>query len=220
MGPRKITLWRIANHDFNRAVRAWRSQLSPKEILMLLAQQRARAITVSIRSLALATAGTFWLLANKSELSLRVALVELSIPASYVNFVVATLLMTTITYGISYFILNEFVRVASIRLFKFDSPWALTAIFDGASAWSNAIVPQWRFLTSSNAHKRLGTATLLLVNLPTLAIAAVSFITVVLVGWRVITHEGLLTFGGTPAASASNREQTGRRRPPTVRATA
>jgi hypothetical protein len=141
-------------------------------------------------------AGTLWLLANKADLSLKVALVDLSIPISFVNFAVACLLLSTILHVLSYFILNEFVRVASNRLFKFDSPWALTAIFDGGGVWSNTAITQWRFFASSTAHSRIGKMTVLIVNLPILAILFVSFLTVVLVGWRVITHEGLLSLGG------------------------
>lgn len=196
MADRKISLVRMALHDFNRALRAWRGHLSAKEIIFLLSEQRRRALTVSMKALLAATVGTLWLLANKSEMSLKVALVDLSIPAAYVDFAVSVCLMTSIVHALSYFLLNDFVRIAVKHLLKFDSPWALTAVVDGEGVWSNAITPQWRFLSSGTSHKRLAKLALFFVNLPLLAITTICWVTAIRVGFHVLNTEGVFSVGG------------------------
>jgi hypothetical protein len=196
MTDRKISLARMALHDFNRAIRAWRGHLSAKEIIFLLSEQRRRALMISMKALLVATIGTLWLLANKTEMSLKVALVDLSIPVAYVDFAVSVCLMTSIIHSLSYFLLNDFVRIAAKHLLKFDSPWALTAVVDGESVWSNAITPQWRFFNSGESQKRLAKLTLFFVNLPLLAITTICWVTAIRVGLHVLSTEGVFSVGG------------------------
>jgi hypothetical protein len=136
--PRKITLARIASHDFNR--RVWKIRLPDTDILRSLVNERARALTLFVRNLGMAMLTTLWLSAAKSTLALKLTFVDLTIPAAYVNFVLAAMLFGTAVQAINYLILNDFVRVASNKLFKFDAPWVLTALQDGGSVWSIAAV--------------------------------------------------------------------------------
>ncbi|MGG7377549.1 hypothetical protein ACQ7B2_01735, partial [Escherichia coli] len=87
-------------------LRIWRSHDEPKQIFIRLVDERAKTISTAIRLAGLATVGTLWLLANKSELALRVSVVDLSIPASYVNFAVSCMLTGAVLNIISYFVLN------------------------------------------------------------------------------------------------------------------
>jgi hypothetical protein len=163
--PRKITLARIASHDFNRALRVWKIRLPDTDILRSLVNERARALTLFVRNLGIAMLTTLWLSTAKSTLALKLTFVDLTIPAAYVNFVLAVMLFGTAVQAINYMILNEFVRVASNKLFKFDAPWVLTALHDGGSVWSIAAVTQFRFFQSTAAHNRFGKSVMWLTNL-------------------------------------------------------
>ncbi len=193
MTPKKLTLARLAGHDFNRSLRVWKKYLKPEEILTRLCQERSRALAMSLRNGGIAAVGTLWLLANKSELSLKLALIELNVPASYVNFAVAFLLFGTVVHLLNYFVLNHFVMIASNKLFGFDCPWALTTILDGGSVWINGSILQFRFLSSGAAHKRLGRASAALANIPLVAILLVAFWAVIAVGINVVKNRGLFS---------------------------
>lgn len=94
--PRKITLARIATHDFNRALRVWRKRLPESDILRSLVNERARALTIAIRSFGIAVIGALWLSSVKSTMALKVMFADLTVPAAYVNFVVAAAVFSTL----------------------------------------------------------------------------------------------------------------------------
>jgi hypothetical protein len=190
--PKKITLARIASHDFNRALRIWRTRLSETDILRYLVHERSRALAIAIRSFGIALIGALWLSTAKSTLTLKLAFIDLTMPAAYVNFAVAAAVFGALVHATNYMLLNEFVRVASNKLFRFDSPWVLTVLQDGGSAWSIGAVAQFRFFQSSNAHSRFGKAAVLLANVPFLAMLVAIYWIIGSVGARVLSQDGLL----------------------------
>ena len=171
---KKLTLARIAVHDFNRALRVWQTQLDPIDIFEQLVGQRSKAMIHFMRSLPLAIAGVLWLAANKPELALKVSLIDISVPAAYVNFGVALLFFTALQNLINWALLNEFVRIASARLFKFEGG-TLSVFLDGGSAGSLALAKQYRFLSSGRWHSALGPMMLSLLCLPFLAILVAGY---------------------------------------------
>jgi hypothetical protein len=193
---KKLTPSAVAAHDFNRALRVWRKVLPPADILKLLVRERAGALQAGLRSFGLAVVGTLWLAANRSELSLKVSLVDFVVPVAYVIFAVSVLYFVTCLQFISYFMLNNFVQIASNKLFKFDSGWALTTLQDGGSAWSAAWVRQFRFLSSSGAHRRWGSAVVWLVNLPAVMVLVTGYWIVAIVGVAVLRSEGVFSIAG------------------------
>jgi hypothetical protein len=82
--PKKITLARIASHDFNRALRVWKTRLSDTDILRYLVHERARALAIAFRSFGIAIIGALWLSTAKSTLALKLVFIDLTIPAAYV----------------------------------------------------------------------------------------------------------------------------------------
>jgi hypothetical protein len=190
---KKINLLRFAEHDFNRSLRVWRKYIPLTEIFRLIVHERTKALSIALRSLIFVIVGTLWLSSGHENLTLRLAIVNLSVPASYVNFAVAISLFAFLINCINYFTLNEFVRVASNKLFEFDSPWALTLLEDGSNAWSLAWVRQFRFLTSSTVHQRLGTTVMWVVFLPILIILFLVYGTVYLIGVKVLLNDGVVS---------------------------
>jgi len=193
---KRLTLIRLAAHDFHRSLRVWKAIGQPDQLFTSLVSQRGKVLALGIRNFLFAVVGTLWLSANKADLTVKLALFDLSIPKSYVNFAVAMSIFATGTNALSYFVLNEFVRIASNSMFKFDSAWVLTLPQDGSNAWSVAWVPQFRFLTSGAAHRWVARATLFITNLPFLCIAAVLYWTVFSAGYQVIRADGLVSSGG------------------------
>jgi hypothetical protein len=194
--PRKITLWRIASHDFNRSLRIWKTRLSDTEILRSLINERARAQAISLRSFGLSLIGALWLSTAHATLALKLPLIDLTIPLAYVNFAVAIFVFGTAVNATNYLMLNEFVRIASNKLFGFNAPWVLTVLHDGGNTWSIPLVRQYRFFQSSKAHNRLGMAVLWLTNLPFLAVLIAVYWIEIQVGIYVLSHDGILSAGG------------------------
>jgi hypothetical protein len=120
--PKQITLARIASHDFNRALRIWKNHIPETDILRSLVNERAKALAHFIRNLGIAMVGTLWLSSAKSTLELKVSFFELTVPAAYVSFAVAAAIFGTVVHVVNYMMLNDFVRVASNKLFRFDAP--------------------------------------------------------------------------------------------------
>jgi hypothetical protein len=187
---KKFTLMRIASHDFNRALRVWRTYLSAAEIFERLIGQRAHMLQVGMRSLGLTVVGTLWLAANKSELVLKVSLIDVAVPVAYVIFAVAFLTFAALINLINWAVLNEFTRIASNRLFRFDNSSALEVLQNGASAGPLAWNPQYRFLTSGKAHERLGIWIMRLMMLPFFAVLMVVYWTIFARGIDLFLREG------------------------------
>jgi hypothetical protein len=194
--PKKITLARIAAHDFNRALRIWENRLPDIDILRCLVNERARALAIFIRSLGVAIIGTLWLSTAKGTLALKTGVFDLAIPVAYANLFVAATVFGALVQAINYMILNEFIRIASNKFFKFDAPWVLTVLQDGGSAWSIGAIAQFRFFRSSQAHNRFGSALALLLNLPMLAMFFFAYSINISVGIRVLTSVGILSSSG------------------------
>ncbi|GBF27927.1 hypothetical protein MnTg02_02987 [bacterium MnTg02] len=192
----KLTLGRIALHEFNRALRIWKRLLPPEQIIELLITQRDKMIVAAIRTLGIAIIGVLWLASNKSALNLSIKFIELSVPAAFVNTVVALALSFTLLNLINYFLLNEFIRLASNKLFKFESAWALTVPYEGGNAYSLSLVQQFRFFQSSKVHKVFGKTIVYLWTLPFLLIFMAIYWTVFAVGYNVLHQDGILSVTG------------------------
>lgn len=193
---KKFKLLRIASHEFHRSLRAWKSDLAPKEMLKNLLDERTKALKVFLQALALSVLGTFWLASNAGNLTLKISVLDVTIPAGYVNFAVAFALVGSVIQLINYFVLNEFVRVASNRLFKFDNSSVLMVPYDGSSAWSLGWVQQYRFLASSKPHRFFGILVVLTLLIPLAMIWLLVFCNVILVGISVIRRDGPLSATG------------------------
>ncbi len=75
--PKKITLARIASHDFNRALRVWKKRIPDTDIFRLLVHERTRALAVAIRSFGIGIIGALWLSTAKSSLTLKLMFLDL-----------------------------------------------------------------------------------------------------------------------------------------------
>jgi hypothetical protein len=196
MRTKKINLMQIASHDFNRALRVLKHHFTESDILLRLSGERSKVLATALRAGAIALIGSLWLLANKTELLLKVSFIELSIPNYYVNFFVASSLTGFVLQLLNYFFLNRFVWIVSSKLFKFDSPWALTVMLDGGNVWSNSIVQQFRFLKLDSSHPRFGKLSVFLINVPMLTGLFVIVWAISITGWHVLDHDGVLSTGG------------------------
>lgn len=173
----------------------WRSQISDFEIFHALQRERTKALNGFTRSLALAVVGSIWLQANRPTLSVTISLIDLTIPASFVSFFVATLLLGAGISLVSYFVLNEFARVATTYLFKFDSAWTLSLLNDSSNAWALSWAQQFRFLSSSRPHKILGTASALILLVPVVLTGSLVYWTVFSIGIGTVQREGWTSLG-------------------------
>lgn len=136
MGKR-FRLIRLAAHDFTRAIRMAEGHLGPMAIVEKVAQERSRVQLAALKALLFAMMGALWLTSAKGALTLKLPMFELSLPVVYVNWAVAFGFFLSGIGMINYFMLNEYVRLASRRLLKFDAPWALDPLYDGGNTWSS-----------------------------------------------------------------------------------
>jgi hypothetical protein len=161
---KKFSLAQIAAHEFNRSLRVWRAHTPVATILKLIVDEKSKARALYVRALGLAVVGTLWLAANRSELVLKLSLLEVAIPIAYVNFGVAFLIGASLFQFINFMVLNEFTRIAVNKLFKFDNAPALTVLQDSDAAYMLAVLPQYRFFGVARGHGKLGGALALLMN--------------------------------------------------------
>jgi len=188
---KKLTLSRIAVHEFNRSLRIWRRLVPATDIFRAIVSERARSLKHLLQQLAVATIAMLWLSANAPKLAIKLYFVDLTISAVYVDFFEALVTMGMGISMINYLMLNEFSRVAANKLFKFDTAWALTIFLDGSNAWVLPFNVQFRFFLSNRAHKILGAAVALLSLLPFAAIVLLIYWTIFSVGVRAIGHGGI-----------------------------
>lgn len=191
--PRKVTLVRLAGHDFRRALRIWQRSRDPLDILEKLVAERVQTLASFIKALGLAIVLAFWLNTNKGSLNIQLQLIDLSIPSAYVNFALCLCLFSSLISLLNYFVMNEFIRIASNDLFRFDSAWSFTTLFDGSSAWSATVVLQFRFLKSRSAHRFVSFASLLTMVLPFFAIVSFCYIVFIRSGVATISDTGLIS---------------------------
>jgi hypothetical protein len=190
---KKITLQRIAIHEFQRALRVWRRLYQPTEIIRSLFREKLRAQNGAIRLFLLALVGSLWLAANKPELPLKISLIDISMPASYVSFVISFLCFLTAAHVISYFFLVEFARIACNRLFRFDNSSAFELIEDASGSWSMPVSIQYRYFTSPKAHETLQQIVAWLLGLPFLLVAIFIYATSIRFGIVAIARDGFLS---------------------------
>jgi hypothetical protein len=188
---RKLTLLQIGSHDFYRAMRVARRDLQPLQLFERIMQERAKAQGTALKSLVFAVGGSLWLASAKADLTVKLTIFDLSLPAAYVNAAVAFAYAAFVFGMINYFVLNELARIIAHRMLKFDSAWALGTLYDGGSAWSLVWIGQFRHLMSSNRHKRIGIAIAVLSNLPVFIASAIVLWTVATVGMSTLANHGL-----------------------------
>ncbi|WP_147178132.1 MULTISPECIES: hypothetical protein [Alphaproteobacteria] len=190
---RRITLVRLAAHDFRRALRVWQLSRASLDIMEKLVGERAQTLASSIKALGLSIVLAFWLNTNRGSLDIQLQLIDLSIPSVYVNFALSLCLFVSLIALLNYFVLNEFIRVASNQLFKFDSVWSITTLFEGSGAWSATVVPQFRFLKSRIAHHFVSLVSLLTMVLPFFAIVGFCYYVSIKTGVAAIRDVGIVS---------------------------
>jgi hypothetical protein len=153
-----IKLWRLANHEFVRALRAIRNHVEPRIYVERLISEREKAMHMALRGLA---AAIIALLAFKPEppdagITVALPVLNFTIAPIYVVFVVSFITSLSLLSLVNYFVLNEFVRLASERLISRNASSAAVFVYaDGGSAWSLSIGPQFRFFSSAKPHTAL-----------------------------------------------------------------
>lgn len=193
---RKLTLFQVGAHDFYRAMRVARRHLQPLQLFERITQERAKVLGVAFKALAFAVGGSLWLASSKADLTVKLSVFDLSLPAAYVNAAVAVSYAGFVFGIMNYFVLNEFARIISHRMLKFDSAWALGTLYDGGSAWSLVWIGQFRHLELNSRHKLVGKSIALLSNLPVLIASAIVLWTVATVGMSTLAANGLLSLKG------------------------
>jgi hypothetical protein len=199
---RKLTLIRLAAHDFRRALRIWTKEKNALDIIDRLVAERSKSMTSAMKTLGLSIILAFWLNSNRSSLSIAINMIDISVPSAYVNFALSIFLLGAIIALFNYFILNEFVRSAINYLLKFDASWAFTIPFEGSSAWSSVLMPQFRFFGSRTAHRFTTVASLVTITMPFLAVIIFCYFISFKVGISgvrsagILSMETLLTFAG------------------------
>lgn len=188
---RRISLWRLAVHDFGRAISVWRQIEKPETLLQALVSERSKALGAALKSLSFALLGSFWLISNKSALELKISLVDISIPAAYVNFFASLSVLGSIIQFASYFMLDSLVGKTSRKLLRFDSPWLLTIPLDGSSAWSLPVVSKFHFFKSNISHLMAGLSTLFLLFLPLSIIFYLIYSTIFSVSLQIMSAYSL-----------------------------
>jgi hypothetical protein len=197
MKPPKISLFKMATHDFWRSLRAWKGEIEPKQFIEMLTQQRHKALAKASRGFLIAGAASLWICNAKtnSTVALQLLSMNLQIPVVYVVFAIAFQMMTSMTAIISYFHINEFLRLAVNKYYAFENNAALVVPFDSSNTWSMPVLLQFRFLKSSNFHKTLIGFSLFGVLLPT-------FVVLVFIHGTIISNS--LTVIATEYYSALN----------------
>lgn len=135
-----------------------------------------------------------WLQAGKSDLTASYEHIEISVPTSYITFAVAMALSNSLIKLINYFILNEFIRIASNRLFKFDNSAALALMIDSENAWNLPLWRQYRFLGSGSRHLLLVNVAGLILMAPLMMLFSFALWTYYCSMYRILVLNGILSF--------------------------
>ncbi len=167
--------------------------MSPAEILRALVRERSKTLAIGMRGVGVAVVLMLWLAANKPELELKVAFIDISVPVAYVTFALALFLFSGMLNVASYFVLNDFMRIAGNRFFGLHASPALTMLEDGTSAWSAGLLRQFRFFKSDKAHGLLGVIVAGLATIPFVVVLAAIYWTDIRVGFDVLQAHGLFS---------------------------
>ncbi len=162
----KLTLLRLANHDFRRSLRVWSRYITDEQVIKNLVDQRAKSIKVFLQAFALCLLCAMWLQAGKTDLTAKYELIELSVPSFYISFALAMTFSNGALKLINYFFLNEFLRIACNKLCKFDNPLALAIAVDGQNAWSMPLWRQFRCFNSGVRHRLLVNISVIILMTP------------------------------------------------------
>lgn len=178
----RVSLARMSTHDFWRSMRAWKDTIEPKAFIQQLAEQRHKSLAGGTRGFLIAMAATLWVCNSRADSSVPLDLfsMKLEIPVVYVIFAISAQMFAVISSLISYFFINEFLRLAMVRYFKFDNAVAFAVPFEGTSIWSMPMMLQFRFLQSHRPHKFLISLSLFAIMLP--GLLAIFFIDYIVIG--------------------------------------
>lgn len=155
-----------------------------------------------MRAFALAIVISLWLSSGKKTLSVNVFLIDINIESAHLSIFLALLIMSSFINFKNYFTMNDFIRIASNRLFKHDASWAITILEDGSNAWSIDLVRQYRFMSSGLAHSIFGISSFFFIVIPFLGLYFFTYYILIDVGSGVVRAEGwrsmnsLLTYAG------------------------
>ncbi len=100
---------------------------------------------------------TLWIVNAEITNTMTLAIfgLTLNIPVPYIIFAISFVMFAATTDLLSYFHLNEFLRLAIDKHYDFDNAVAFVAPFDGSSSWSMPVMVQFQFLQSTKTHKSL-----------------------------------------------------------------
>lgn len=165
---RKLTIWQLANHEFIRSLRVMRRHTPEIEIWQLLINERRKVMNNFLRAMLGILAALIWFESHNDKKFLEFSIwsMQLSIPIIYIAFVISLVLFGAIVSAFSYIYINEFVRLAANKMFRFDNSSALALFYEGDAAWSIGSLIQFRFLKSSRAHTAFGLITLVFILVP------------------------------------------------------
>ncbi len=181
----------VAGHEFYRAIRVWKHVLSKEQIFERLLNQREKSLVLAVKNLIVAVVGVLWLASNDSSMNLQISFLSLNIPVAYVNFAIMFTVGASLLFFINLFILETFVRITSIKLFKFDNAEALTIPYHGLNAWFLGIIVPHRFFLSGPFYSYYGGILALILNIPiALLFIAIAWVTFP-IGFSVVQENGI-----------------------------
>lgn len=166
--------------------------MAPEAILRSLVAERTKSMANGMRGFALAFVASLWLSQGNPVLDIELISFRVQIKSVYLNIFLAWVLMSSFISFMNYMTLNEFIRIASNRLFKHDASWAITILEDGSNAWSIGHVRQFRFLSSGIVHSLTGLTTLVFMVVPFIGIYVFIYFVLATTGWNVIKSTGWL----------------------------
>lgn len=178
MKKKKITLWRVTNHEFNRALRVLAADVDKLEMLKLLVAERRKALLAFSKGLLIALIGVLWIenRAIGGQVDFNFWNLQFSVPLPYLQFVLSFFFAMSLLNFFNYMHFNEFIRLCANSLFRFDNGSAISLLFDGSSAWSLPATFQYRFLKSKWPHLTIMWATLIFAVSPILIVLVFVFI--------------------------------------------
>ncbi|NIK47676.1 hypothetical protein [Variibacter gotjawalensis] len=147
-------------------------------MLKLLIGQRAAAQKAFLQGCATALVLSLWIASQKAApgLEISISTLKLVVPSVYVLFVIAGASLAAAINGANYLIVSSlFPRLSRARFGGADP----AILLDASNAWSDSLLPQFRFYKSGRWQKFWVLVTLVVVMMPLMTIALIVYSTAV-----------------------------------------